>query len=582
MGVTKARTGFWRRHRGLTWLAGGLLLVLIALGVAISVILRRAEPMLRAAIVEKLEEYFHARVELDSFHLSLVEGLTAEGKGLRIWPPAQVSGASAPGTNKTGANGTAGSNSSGPLIKLDEFRFHAPLRYKPGEPIRISVVELKGLDVDVPPKTHFTHAPTDGGSSHGSSSGASSGFDLLNTGAALLRFEVDSIECKGAKLTLETSRPGKLPLEFAIAQIKLTDVSAGGPMHFDAELTNPRPPGMIVSSGTMGPWSVYDPGETPVAGEYRFERADLSVFKGIAGILSSTGKYQGVLRDLVVDGETDTPDFKLTHFGTALPLHTVFHAHVDGTTGDTLLQPVDATLGRSHFTAEGKIVRVPAGALPDGTAQPGGHEIALNVNVPRGQMEDFMRLTSKSGTPLLTGTLALKTTLEIPPGTAPVHERIKLKGSFSLEDAAFTGAKIQDDVGQLSLRGQGDAKDAKRGKGADVRSAMQSDFTMAGGVITLPDLKYTVPGAEIDVSGAYGVDGSTLNFRGTAKTQATVSQLVGGWEGKLLTPVDRFFKKDGAGTEVPIHIDGTPENPKFGIDFDRMKHTAPATPGQPQ
>ena len=72
-GVTKGRAGFWRRHRWLTWLAGGLLLVLIALGVAISVALHRAEPMLRAAIVEKLEERFHARVELDSFHVSLVK-----------------------------------------------------------------------------------------------------------------------------------------------------------------------------------------------------------------------------------------------------------------------------------------------------------------------------------------------------------------------------------------------------------------------------------------------------------------------------------------------------------------------------
>jgi len=33
--------------------------------------------------------------------------------------------------------------------------------------------------------------------------------------------------------------------------------------------------------------------------------------------------------------------------------------------------------------------------------------------------------------------------------------------------------------------------------------------------------------------------------------EATVSKMVGGWKGLLLKPADRFFKKNGAGTEVP-------------------------------
>ena len=66
---------------------------------------------------------------------------------------------------------------------------------------------------------------------------------------------------------------------------------------------------------------------------------------------------------------------------------------------------------------------------------------------------------------------------------------------------------------------------------------------------------------------------------GTAKTEATVSKMLGGWKGFLLKPADRFFKKDGAGTEIPIHIDGTREAPKFGIDFDRMKSSSAERPG---
>ena len=154
--MTKGRAGFWRRRQALTWglkwLAGGLLLALILLGVAISVVLHNAEPMLRAAIVEKLEKRFHARVELDSFHVSLVNGLVAEGKGLRIWPPTLVAEVAVPGSN------WAAAAPAKPLIQLEDFRFRAPLRYEPGKPIEISAVQLRGLDIDIPPKPRFTHA----------------------------------------------------------------------------------------------------------------------------------------------------------------------------------------------------------------------------------------------------------------------------------------------------------------------------------------------------------------------------------------------------------------------------------------
>jgi len=566
--VKGTRLASGRKNRWLLWFLGALAVLLIALGIAVNISLHHAEPMLREVIVEKLQERFHARVELDSFHMSLVNGLWAEGKGLQIWPPAEVEGVTVPGT-------APDPNQGGPLIRIAEFRFHAPLRFDPGKPVHISVVQLQGLDIDMPPKSHFTHAEQP-------QQQPASGREKKKPSNSLLHFQIDTIECTGANLTLETSKPGKMPLVFAIQQLKLANVSAGGAMHFDAVLTIPRPAGLIQTSGMVGPWSTGDPGETPVSGDYQFSHADLGVFKGIAGILDSTGKYSGPLRNMEVEGETTTPDFRLTHFGTALPLKTTFHATVDGTNGDTYLHPVDAMLGRSHFTAEGEIVRVRPVLAHDQVVKPGGHDISLKVNVDRGKMDDFLRLTSKNDTPLLTGDLVLKTTLDIPPGKEPVHERIRLNGNFTLTNAEFTSAKIQNYVGQLSLRGQGDTKEAKNGGGADTKSAMQGNFKMGNGVIDLPNLQYSVPGAQIDLAGKYGLQGSTLDFAGTARTDATVSQMVGGWKGFLLKPADRIFKKDGAGTLVPIHVNGTREDPKFGVDFKDLKHTHPATPGENQ
>ncbi|MDR3750833.1 MAG: AsmA-like C-terminal region-containing protein [Terracidiphilus sp.] len=567
--MAQTSASFWQRNGWIKWVGGGLLVAVAVLAAIVSMVLHRAEPFVRARIVEELQVRFHARVELDSFHMSLADGLWAEGKGLRIWPPARRPDL-APGTASQ-VDGASVPVPDVPMISLADFRFHAPLYYRPGKPFHISLVQLKGLDIHLPPRSYFAQA-------------ASGDTSKPKSGSPLVGFEIGNIDCSGANLVLETSKPGKLPLNFAIAHLKLTHVSSNGPMSFEADLTNPRPVGIIHTTGSFGPLPVSnpnessqgqgpvlgDPGESPVAGNYRFDHADLGGFKGIAGILSSTGHYQGTLRDLVVDGETDTPDFRLTHFGNALPLHTNFHAKVDGTNGDTWLEPVEATLGHSRFTAKGQIVRViaaEAGEPPHSI----GHDIDLAVNVDRGRIEDFLRLASHSDTPLLTGVVAVKTKLHIPPGTPPVHERLILNGSFKLDDARFSNTKIQDRIAQLSMRGQGRLKDSKTTDSTTIESTMQGDFQMAAGVITLPNLKYTVPGAEIDLKGTYGVEGGALNFTGAAKLQATVSQMVGGWKGMLLKPVDRYFKKDGAGTEVPIHIEGTREDPRFGIDFDRLK-----------
>ena len=557
--MAENQASFWRRHRWLTWIAGTLLVLLVAFVVAVSIVLHRAEPFLRARIVKVLEDRFHARVELDSFNMSLVHGLQAEGRGLRIWPPAQVRGV------------TVAADGGDPLIRLGEFRFSAPLSFEPGKPFHIGVVELNGLDIHVPPKSHFSHLPGDATK------------PAMPASASILTFAVDRIECTSAHFVLETNKPGKLPLDFAIARFTLTD-STGGPiragsvMRFESDLTNPRPVGIIHSAGTFGPWNDADPGESPIQGVYKFDHADLSSFKGIAGILSSTGNYQGTLRDLAVDGDTDTPDFRLTHFGNAMPLHTHFHAKVDATNGDTWLQPVDAMLGHSHFTTQGQVVRVVEPDAATGRLIGKGHDIALDVNIDSARIEDFLHLTSHNSNPLLTGALSMKAALHIPPGPEPVHKRLTLKGVFNLDQVRFTSEKIQGRITDLSLRGQGLPHEIKSADPSTIRSTMRGNFRMAAAVITLPALTYSVPGANIALQGTYGIEGGALDFTGTAKLDATVSQMVGGVLGTLLKPADRFFKKDGAGTDVPIRITGTREDPSFGIQFDRLRHKSQATP----
>ena len=167
----------------------------------------------------------------------------------------------------------------------------------------------------------------------------------------------------------------------------------------------------------------------PSSGDYTFNHADLSVFTGIAGILNSTGRYQGTLRDMTVDGQTETPDFQLSHTGHTMPLHTTFHARVDGTNGDTWLEPVDATLAGSHFTARGQVVRV-LKTGDDGRLHSIGHDIALDVNVDRARIEDFLRLATDSPVPVLDGGIRSQGTSPHPARQGACGPAHRAEGSF--------------------------------------------------------------------------------------------------------------------------------------------------------
>ena len=134
-------------------------------------------------------------------------------------------------------------------------------------------------------------------------------------------------------------KPDKAPRTFEIGQLDMKDVGADHPWPFRANLTNPKPPGRIQTEGTFGPWQAEEPSQTPLAASYRFENADLGVFDGIAGILHSSGAFNGVLERIEVDGTTSMPAFALADVGNGMLLETRFHSIVDGTNGNTLLSP---------------------------------------------------------------------------------------------------------------------------------------------------------------------------------------------------------------------------------------------------
>src|SRR5207237_8596157 len=128
-----------------------------------------------------------------------------------------------------------------------------------------------------------------------------------------------------------------------------------------ARLTNAVPKGEIDATGRFGPWQPQQPSLTPLSGEYKFTHADLDPFPGIGGTLHSTGRFEGLLERIIADGQTSTPDFSLDRIGRPVPLETEFHAIIDGTSGDTALEPVRAKLLSSVIVARGGVFGTPDG-----------------------------------------------------------------------------------------------------------------------------------------------------------------------------------------------------------------------------
>jgi hypothetical protein len=572
-----------RLKQWLLWCSLVAVVIAVAIGVTIYILLQRAEPMLRASLIDTLQKRFHAKVELDELHVAILHGLSVEGAGLRIWLPEDTQAA-------LEASGAAVGNSArDPWIVVGKMRFHVGERISPGRPIVISVIHVEDVRVLLPPKADrpsFNNNQDSGSQNggQGSDTSAESG-SKSGSGSSLFKLppiQIRRIECQSVELSIERKqeqgKPPKLPLDFQLRKVTVLPDANGGSSAFEVDMINAKPVGVIHSTGHVGPWVSDDPGAFPVQGDYTFDHADLSTIKGIAGILSSTGRYQGTLREINADGHTVTPDFRLERVskGKGVLLTTNFHAVIDGTNGDTYLQPVDATLGHTHIVARGQVVRA-------SDLQPGaqGHEITLDVNIDHGRIEDVLNIAANAEEPFLTGNLALKTKFHIPHGKESVIEKLQLsKGEFELNHVQFNNDKMQGRIVELSLRGQGKPKEVKTTDLSTVFSEMNGHFELGDGKLQLQDLSYRVPGAEILAHGAYGLKDGTLAFEGDARLDATVSQVVGGWKGFLLKPADHFLKKNGAGTDVPIHIDGTRKDPKFGVDFGRIGKTDKGGDGQ--
>jgi len=506
----------------------GVLIAAVAGVMGLVVAVYALGPRLRAAVHDHTEAYFRdhfkSTVEIRSFEVSVfprvhvtLDGLVLRHEGRTDVPP---------------------------LIQVSRATFDASffsmLRSHP----RVHSVQLDGVQIRIPPHEpgqHFEFPKTDE--------------DLSSKYAVT----IGDVHADDALLVVLPRDTNKRPQPFVMHHLDLRDVSLDRPAEFHAILTNPVPKGEIDSTGAFGPWNADDPSITPVNGTYKFENADLASLKGIRGILSSTGSFRGPLNYLTVEGETDVPNFGLRTTHHSVPLHTDFAALVDGTNGNVILNSVVARFLHTTLDVKGEVV--------DKTPLK-GRTIQLNAVSSRARVEDLLLLAVDSDTSLMTGAAKLNTEIEIPEGNEDLIEKLHLTGQFAMDDARFTSPTTEQRLETLSLKGQGKPDEQPDG---DVVSELKGKFAVMKGLVTFQQLSFGVPGAAIDLSGTYGLDGGDLDFRGHLLLQAKLSQTTTGAKSFFLKAVDPFFRGKNGGTSVPIKIEGTKDHPVFGLDLrDKM------------
>ena len=491
---------------------------------------------LRTRLSAALGQRFGGSVEIQALRVSVLPRLRIAGEGVQI---RRGDRADVP-----------------PLISIRAFSGEAGLLGLLGSTLNIREVRLSGLEVNVPPggvdingdKPDISSAPAD-------TEGRTPRTRITNPARPNPRSSSTISSRRMPSCGSFDGDPGKKPRVFAISRLTMEDTGAETPWAFTASLTNPTPPGRIETHGTFGPWRADSPSQTPLAAEYTFSGADLGVFKGIAGILESSGKFAGVLERIEVNGKADVPDFALDSAGHPVALATTFHSIVDGTNGNTWLRPAVGTFRQTTVHTDGGVIE---------RENKDGRTVTLDVLMERARLEDVLFLAVKSARPPMSGALKLRAKLEIPPGHVDALQKLVLKGSFTIDDARFAGEGIQTKVNELSQKAQG----GDTGRAGEALSDFSGQFAMSGGVIRFSAIKFAMPGARVSMAGSYAAATQAMDFKGTVRIDAKLSELTTGMKAMFLKVIEPVFRRGGA-TVIPITIGGTVKEPKVGLDMVR-------------
>lgn len=480
-----------------------------ALLCAAAIFLAPKWPFTRGNIISDLESFTHGPVEIGNFHSTLFPpGCVAEGVRLHLGQfvvPGSV----------VAVRRLIFRTSYGSLLRK-----------------RIELLQAQDASASVQLSNSASHA---------------------RPGPTAAKAQIERFEVDRASLQVERSR-GQAPLIFQVGQFALLRSDKDSDLPFTLSIRNPEPPGYVTANGSIR-WNREQPSQTTISGRYAFNRADLGAMSGIGGMLSSTGNFQGVVDQIDVHGNVNVPDFEVKKAGHPMPLTVAFTGIVDTKKGTVELKPATARLGQSIVDSSVEIGRA--------TNHSGENTIA-DLTVNSGRIQDFLYLLLQAPQPPMTGVFSFRGKADLPPGKESFQQKVQLQGNFGIGGGKFTNPKTQQNIENLSEKGEGDPK----GMPESVVSDLRGHVELKEGTFTFSSLSFKAPGGLARLHGTYNLLTKQVDLRGKIFTDAKLSQETTGVKSFLLKIIDPFLKKNKrtGGAVIPVHIIGTYPHPTYKID----------------
>ncbi|HKW25181.1 MAG TPA: AsmA-like C-terminal region-containing protein [Terriglobales bacterium] len=371
---------------------------------------------------------------------------------------------------------------------------------------------------------------------------------------------IDELVADRTVLDIQPKNAGGKPTHFLLRQFRLRGLGGERSLSFQTIFDNPKPPGVVSAEGTFGPWKTGSAASTAVAGRYAFRNADLSVFRGIAGTLSSNGTFRGTFQRLQVQGTTDTPDFEAARSGHKFHLSGQFQALVNATNGDVSLEDAAALLGRTTVAAEGRIA--PARPRQGKTA-------SLDLLVRDGRIEDVLLLFVKEPRSPVMGLTSFRAHVTIPPDQGDFVRKVKLEGEFGIGGARFTSPRTESSLADLSRRARGQKE--TREDPERVLSDLRGQVALSHGVAAFTHLSFTVPGARAQMQGTYNLVNQRINLHGLLHMNNSLADATSGIKSFLLKALGPFLKSNHRGEVLPVSITGTYSHPSYHVSPQSKK-----------